>query len=93
MKRTTQVATLAATNETEFALVVAEKHVEMEYGDLLLLIAQVCDAIASGDKVWLSIGATKKNDSLTLGLHDGLATTSIFGATFADLAAKAGSLI
>lgn len=68
------------------------KYVQERVG-LLLLIADMFDAIAKGENWYMVIGSTKQNDSFSVTIKSGDDAEYIFGTSLTDLSAKALSLL
>jgi len=47
----------------------SDKQVAELMRPVLQLIVEVCDQVGSGHDTWLSVGATKKRDALTIATH------------------------
>jgi hypothetical protein len=93
LKRTFTKVDLNANNELDFQTDVGSKAGLETYAPILQLIAQVTDACANGENVWLSVGATKNRTSLCLTLHLPEGPTAVFAATLRDLANQARTLL
>lgn len=60
---------------------------------LLQLICEVCDELAIGKDVWLSIGATKKKDAFTVTLHAYNGSIAVFSDEAIFLLEKVAELL
>lgn len=69
-----------------------DKYVKERMG-LLLLIADMFDAIAKGENWYMVIGSTKQNDSFSVTIKSGDNAEYIFGTSLDELSAKALSLL
>jgi hypothetical protein len=93
MKHKYLKAVIEPINEVEFVDQASKKRLAEVYTDLLQLLAQVCDEAASGDNVWLSMGATKEKSALVVTVHTPEGNMSVYGATLGGLCLEAKSLL
>jgi len=64
-----------------------------EHLGLMLLIADMLDAIANGEEWYMVIGSTKSNDAFSVTLKSGSDAEYVFGTSLSDLSLKAHSLL
>jgi hypothetical protein len=64
-----------------------------EHLGLMLLIADMLDAIANGENWYMVIGSTKMNDAFSVTLKSGDDAEYVFGTSLADISLKAHSLL
>lgn len=64
-----------------------------EHLGLLLLIADMFDAIARGENWYMVIGSTKMNDAFSITLKNDDDAEYAFGTSLADISLKAYSLL
>jgi len=64
-----------------------------EHLGLMLLIADMLDAIANGEEWYMVIGSTKSNDAFSVTLKSGNDAEYVFGTSLSDLSLKAHSLL
>lgn len=64
-----------------------------EHLGLLLLIADMLDAIANGEEWYMVIGSTKMNDAFSVTIKSGPDSEYAFGSSLSDLSLKAYSLL
>jgi hypothetical protein len=86
-------AKLEGGNEDALAAASGEKVASSKYYPLLALMAQVSDAIAEGEDVYLQLNTTKARNSLVVSLSIDKQKVYVSAANFADLADRSRELL
>jgi hypothetical protein len=73
-------------NTSEYRNYILQKKVPAEYSDFCLWLSEFTDAIAAGDNLWLTIGATRNRSALLFTLHDGDDVRYVAAGSFREIA-------
>lgn len=93
MKKRFLKAVLSAGNELRLNELLPQKDGLHHYTPLLTIVAQALDEAAQGDNVWVSIGKTRDQSSLTLVVHTEEGALTAFAESMEGLSTACRDLL
>ena len=92
MKKIQRGAELPDNNEATI-IELSNEQLGMAARPLLMLLAQCCDMAAKEGSCWISLGATRKLDSLVLTVHQPEGPLSLYANDLGGILTSASSLL
>lgn len=89
----TDAVTVYGGNEQTVTKNQATQSAASRYQPLVLLIAQMCDAIAAGEDMFMIIGATSRRDAYVLTVKQSGVPTSVYAPSLEALCDAAKTLL